>query len=67
MLINVIVIKKKTCMPSWIEFNIIAHKGVVVLTSVSYLDCIYAPATEMTLINKYFNILYFNIDFPVLF
>ena len=41
----------KQIIPSWTGFNIILQDGMVVLkSSVSYLDCINAPATEMTTI-----------------
>ena len=41
----------KQIIPSWTGFKIILQDGMVVLkSSVSYLDCINAPATEMTTI-----------------
>ena len=37
--------------PSWTGFHIILHDGMAVLkSSVNYLDCIDAPATELTTI-----------------
>lgn len=44
--------------PSWTGFNIVVHEGVPVLkSSVHYLDCIDAPATEISTIYQVCNML----------
>jgi len=49
--------------PSWTGFNVLVHSGTLVMKSnISYLDCIDAPATEMSTI---YQVKYFDSDLMV--